>query len=161
METTGTRYAFRESMDSSLDSRPATVLVVDDEHGPREAFEIVLETRFNVLTAESGWMALELLKTNAVDVITLDLMMPTMSGVDTLRRIRQIDDEVAVIVVSAMATSSDVAECMRLGAIEVLTKPFARADILSAVERAVKQVAARHGAKPVTGPGRSKPTGTA
>ena len=160
MENTGTRYAFSEVMDAP-DARRATVLVVDDEHGPREAFEIVLETRFNVLTAESGWVALELLKTSAVDVITLDLMMPAMSGVDTLRRIRQIDEDVAVIVVSAMASSSDVADCMRLGATEVLTKPFARADILSAVERAVKRAAARHGAKPAIGLDRSKPTGTA
>jgi CheY-like chemotaxis protein len=88
-------------------------------------------------------------------------MMPTMSGVETLRRIRQIDEDVAVIVVSAMAPSSDVADCMRLGATEVLAKPFARADIRSAEERAVKRAAARHGARPVVGLDRPKPTGTA
>jgi CheY-like chemotaxis protein len=148
-------------MNAPRDPRAATVLVVDDEHGPREAFEIVLETRFNVLTAESGWAALELLKTTPVDVITLDLMMPTLSGVETLRRIREIDRDISVIVVSAMAPPSEVAECARLGATEVLTKPFARADILAAVDRAVKRAASFHGAKPVTSLGRSKPTGTA
>ena len=74
-------------------TRP-TILVVDDENGPREAFRLVLEDHFNVLTAESGSAALDVLRENRVDVVTLDLMMPFLSGIETLKRIRELDPEV-------------------------------------------------------------------
>ena len=120
-----------------------TVLVVDDESGPREAFRLVLEDEFNVLTAESGWAALDALRQNAVDVITLDLMMPAISGIETLKRIRKIDADVEVVIVSAMAAPDATSECRRLRAFEVLAKPFSRAEILSAADRAAARRSAR------------------
>jgi cyclic di-GMP phosphodiesterase len=116
-------------------TRP-TVLVVDDESGPREAFRLVLESEFNVLTAESGWAALDTLRQNTVDVITLDLMMPAISGIETLKRIRKIDADVEVVIVSALPEADAALECRRLRASEVLPKPFSRAAILAAAERA-------------------------
>jgi len=123
-------------------SRP-TVLVVDDESGPREAFRLVLEDHFNVLTAEGGWAALETLRENQVDVITLDLMMPSLSGIETLKRIRQVDSDVEVVVVSAMPASELVARCTELRAFDILAKPFSRAEILSAADRAARRRNAR------------------
>ena len=120
-----------------------TVLVVDDESGPREAFRLVLEDEFNVLTAESGWAALDALRQNTVDVITLDLMMPAISGIETLKRIRKIDADVEVVIVSAMAAPDAASECKRLRAFEVLAKPFSRAEILSAADRAAARRSAR------------------
>jgi len=127
-----------------------TVLVVDDELGPREAFELVLESQFRVLKAASGWVALEILQNERVDVVTLDLMMPAISGTETLRRIRAFDPQVEVVVVSAVASRTEIAECRRLGAFDVLAKPFSRADILSVVARAARNARARS----------EKPTGT-
>ena len=129
------------------ESAPPTVLVVDDEAGPREAFRLVLERRFNVLTAENGWAALDVLRENDVDVVTLDLMMPAISGLETLKRIRELGCDAEVLVVSAMPVRSMVAECARLGAFAVLAKPFSRADIISAAERAAESRKARRLAK--------------
>jgi putative two-component system response regulator len=120
-----------------------TVLVVDDESGPREAFRLVLEDQFNVLTADGGHAALKTLSENEVDVITLDLMMPTLSGVETLRRIRQVDSDVEVVVVSAMPASDLVSECTELRAFDILAKPFSRSEILSATDRAARRRNAR------------------
>jgi CheY-like chemotaxis protein len=89
-----------------------------------------------VLTAESGWAALDTLRKNTVDVITLDLMMPAISGIETLKRIRKIDADVEVVIVSALPESQAASECRRLRASEVLPKPFSRAAILAAAERA-------------------------
>jgi CheY-like chemotaxis protein len=125
-----------------------TVLVVDDEIGPREAFRLVLEDTFNVLTAESGWAALEALSRSSIDVITLDLAMPVLDGVETLRKIRGIDPDVEVVIVSALPAGTAASECKRLRASEVLAKPFSRAEILSATERA----AARRTARRARGP---------
>jgi CheY-like chemotaxis protein len=139
-------------------TRP-TVLVVDDENGPREAFQLVLESQFEVLTAESGWVALEILQKTTVDVITLDLMMPAISGTETLRRIRAIDPQVEVVVVSAVPSRSEIAECRALGAFDFLAKPFSRADILSVVARAAASAGGRGRAKRIA-PGAPKRTGT-
>jgi CheY-like chemotaxis protein len=116
-------------------TRP-TVLVVDDESGPREAFRLVLESEFNVLTADSGWAALDALRQNPIDVITLDLMMPAISGIETLKRIRKIDTDVEVVIVTALPAPDAASECRRLRASEVLPKPFSKAAILAAAERA-------------------------
>jgi putative two-component system response regulator len=127
---------------NTKDSRP-TVLVVDDETGPREAFKLVLEDRFNVLTAESGHAALKTLNENRVDVITLDLMMPSLSGVETLKRIREVDSDVEVVVVSALPAGELVSQCTELRAFDILAKPFSRAEILSAADRAARRRNAR------------------
>ena len=129
------------------DSAPPTVLVVDDETGPREAFRLVLERKFNVLTAESGWAALDMLREQDVDVVTLDLMMPAISGIETLKRIRETGSDVEVLVVSAMPARRMIEECTRLGAFAILAKPFSRADIIAAADRAAESRKARRRAK--------------
>jgi DNA-binding response OmpR family regulator len=116
-------------------TRP-TVLVVDDENGPREAFRLVLEDHFNVLTADSGSAALGVLRDTPVDVVTLDLMMPVLSGVETLRRIRELDSDVEVVIVSAMPARDVTSKCVYLRAFEILAKPFSRVEILAAAKRA-------------------------
>ncbi len=136
-----------------------TVLVVDDEVGPREAFGLVLDGQYRVLTAENGWVALETLRRERVDVVTLDLMMPAISGTETLRRIRAFDPEVEVVVVSAVPSRDELAECRRLGAFDVLTKPFSRADLLSVVGRAAASARARVGGSRGA-PQAHEPTGT-
>ena len=116
-------------------TRP-TILVVDDESGPRESFRLVLEDRFNVLTATSGRAALEVLRDHPVDVVTLDLMMPVTSGIETLKRIREFDTDVEVVIVSAMPARELASQCRQLRAFDVLAKPFSKAAILSVTERA-------------------------
>ena len=62
-----------------------TLLIVDDEEGPRQSLRIVFKNDYNVLLANNGLDAIELVKTNAVDVTVLDIMMLGISGVETLK----------------------------------------------------------------------------
>ena len=79
-----------------------TILVIDDEYDIRFLYQEELESEgFRVLTAESGDQALSILSTETPDVITLDLKMPNMSGVDLLQRIKEVKPEIPVIVVTA------------------------------------------------------------
>ncbi len=66
------------------------ILIVDDEIGPRESLRMILKPYYNIFTAESGYGAIQMVKQIGVDVITLDLKMPGLSGIDTLKEIRAI-----------------------------------------------------------------------
>ncbi|MDP2971499.1 MAG: response regulator, partial [Deltaproteobacteria bacterium] len=78
-----------------------TILVVDDELGARQSLEVILEDDYRVLSAESGREALEVLQRESIDLILLDVNMPDMDGLEVLRKIKEQDDEMDVIMVSA------------------------------------------------------------
>ncbi len=71
------------------DSPKATVLIVDDERGPRDSLRMILTPTFRVVCARSGSEALELLNSEPVDVVTLDLKMPGMAGEEVMRSVRE------------------------------------------------------------------------
>jgi len=104
----------------------ARILVVDDAEGIRTYLASLLELKgFAVDSAEDGARALALLQGGAApDVVILDLMMPGIDGLETLRRIRDLDDGVPVIVLSVVGRASTIVEAMQLGASDYLNKPF-------------------------------------
>lgn len=120
--------------------RRRSILVVDDERGPREALRLIFERTYEVTLAESGEQAVALLKRRSFDLVTLDLKMPGMSGMQTLTSIRKIDATLDVIVVTGFGTYEAAIEAMRLQAYDFLTKPFDVANVLDTVRRAL----ARH-----------------
>jgi DNA-binding NtrC family response regulator len=126
------------------------VLVVDDEDGPREALGMVLERSFRVLTADGGASALRTLADTQVDVVMLDLRMPEMDGIETLRRIRDLDPDVEVVIVTAVPPYDVAWECMRLRAFDVLRKPFSAAEIMATAQRAAASRSVRHDDKTST-----------
>jgi DNA-binding response OmpR family regulator len=78
------------------------ILVIDDEDAIRKSFVLALEdTGFQVDTAESGMRGIDLERVNHYDLIFLDLKMPVMNGIETLRELRKIDKEVPVYIVTA------------------------------------------------------------
>ena len=115
---------------------PGTVLVVDDEEGVRQSFHRLLESRFRVLSASSGERALDLVRHEDPDVVTLDLMMPGLSGVETLARIREITPDLAVIVVTGVGSYEAAVEALRLRAFDFISKPWDSHQVLSSIERA-------------------------
>ena len=119
--------------------RRTSVLVVDDERGPREALRLIFERTYDVTVVDSGERAIELLRRERVDLVTLDLKMPGMSGVETLAAIREIDPEVDVVVVTGFGSYDTAIEAMRLHAFDFLTKPFDVGRVLSTVARAVER----------------------
>jgi signal transduction histidine kinase len=117
-----------------------SVLIIDDELGPRESIRLVLEPRFRVMTAESGEQALDVLRHQRVDVVTLDLMMPGLGGIETFKKIREMDPDVEIIVISAAGnTFGGLAHALPRTASAWIAKPFDMAQLVQAVERATER----------------------
>jgi response regulator RpfG family c-di-GMP phosphodiesterase len=115
----------------------ATILVVDDELGPRESLRMILKPSYDVLTAETGARALELLAAHRVDVVTLDLKMPGLSGTEVLEAIKARDPRIEVIIITGYGSLKSATEAIRHGVADYIAKPFNVAEILAVVDRAV------------------------
>jgi len=118
-------------------SERATVLVVDDERGPRDALRLILDPTHRVLTAHDGAQALDVLAAGGVDVVTLDLHMPRLPGEALLRTVRTHHRDVEVIVVTGRPDWRSAAEGVRAGIADYLSKPFDVVQVRAAVERAL------------------------
>ncbi len=121
----------------------ATILVVDDERGPRESLRMILEPIHRVIQAASGAEALETLRTQAVDLLTLDLNMPGMKGQDVMRTVRRDFPQIEVVVITGCGSVESAAEGIRYGICDYLQKPFDVVQVGAAVTRALTRQRAR------------------
>jgi len=116
-----------------------TVLVVDDEKSLRDFMRRNLEVRgFNVRVASTGLEALAVFNTQNVDLVILDVMMPRMDGLETIRRMRQ-NSLVPIIVLSALGEEDDKIHALNLGADDYLTKPFGVGELLARVQAVLRR----------------------
>ena len=103
----------------------ARILVVDDEKETREFLSDFLKLRdYQVLTASDGFEAIEIVKNERPHIVLLDIRMPGLDGVEVLRRIRTIDKEVGVIMVTAIKDEKVNEYALKLGACDYITKPI-------------------------------------
>ncbi len=116
-----------------------TVLVVDDEIGPRESIRMILHPLYQVYTASNGEEALACIKNRPIDLVTLDMRMPGLSGLDVLKEIKETKLEVDVLIVSGYMNSQNTQEAKQGGAVEVITKPFNVTDIVASVGKLVER----------------------
>jgi len=112
-----------------------TILVVDDELGAREALSVILEDDYKVVSVASGKEALEVLKKVQVDLVLLDIHMPDMDGIEVLKKIKELDEEVDVVMVSALNMARKAVDAIKLGAYDYITKPYEPEEILSTAAR--------------------------
>ena len=121
----------RRGREAPAPSTGPRVLVVDDSEGIRGYLASLLELRgYQVDTADGGRAALALLDGGAApDAILLDVMMPGLDGIATLRQIRERDADVPVIMLSVVGRASTIVEAMQAGASDYLNKPFEEATI--------------------------------
>jgi putative nucleotidyltransferase with HDIG domain len=124
-------------------AEPPTVLVVDDERGPRESLRMILEPHHRVLQAGNATDALEIVRSRPVDLVTLDLKMPGMSGETVMRTLRREFPQVEVIVITGCGSIESAAEGVRAGICDYLQKPFDVVQVGAAVSRALSRRAAR------------------
>lgn len=112
-----------------------TVLVIDDERGPRESLRIVLKTDYRVLCADSVDAGIEILKRDRPDVIVMDIRMPGKNGIEGLRAIRTLDSQVSVVMLTGFGALETAQEAIRLGANDYLKKPFDVGEIQEVIRR--------------------------
>ena len=121
----------------------ATVLIVDDERGPRESLRMILTPDHRVVQAQSGAEALEILGTETVDLVTLDLNMPGMKGQDLMHTIRSEYPEVEIIIITGCGSLESAADGIRSGICDYLQKPFDVVQVSASVTRALSRHRAR------------------
>ena len=121
----------------------ASVLVVDDERGPRESLRMILSGGHRVLEASSGSEALEILRSSQIDLMTLDLNMPGMRGVELMRMVRTEFPQVEIVVITGCGSVESAAEGIRHGICDYLQKPFDVVQVGAAVVRGLSRAQAR------------------
>ena len=112
-----------------------TILIVDDEMGPRESLRMILKPHYEVYTAADGKEALNILKQTKIDVVTLDLKMPGLSGLDVLREIRKFHADVEVIIITAYGSPQNVKDANRFGARSFICKPFNSMELINYIHQ--------------------------
>jgi len=116
------------------------ILIVDDELSVRQSLqEWFLEDGFDVETAEDGNIALQRLNRGPFDIILVDLKMPGMDGITLQRRIREVDQNATIIILTAYASVDTAVQALKLGAFDYVTKPVDPDDLSHLVRNALRQ----------------------
>ncbi len=116
------------------------ILIVDDEEVLRDVLDVLLRREgFETLTAASGEEALNLLESEEVDLVVLDVMLPGISGIDTLRAMRISNPQLPVIVITAFSSIDGAIEAMKYGAFHYIPKPFKNEEVILTVNKALEQ----------------------
>ena len=115
------------------------ILIVDDEIGPRESLRMILKTNYNVYCVDNGYAAVEMIQQIEMDVVTLDLKMPGISGIDTLQKIREVDPNVMVIIITGYGTLKSSIEAIRYGVFDYIPKPFNVPEIMSIIDKSIQR----------------------
>lgn len=112
----------------------AKILIVDDSRTSRKILRNLLEEQgYEVIEAANGAEGVNLYKEKKADLVTMDITMPVMDGLEALKKIRIADPGARVIMVTAAGQESKIVSAVKLGAAEFLTKPFDKAKILKIV----------------------------
>jgi DNA-binding NtrC family response regulator len=115
-----------------------TILVIDDEPIVADALTVVLsDSGYEVAIAATGRDGLDKISKQKFDVTITDLRLPDMSGLDVLSDIREKDPSSLIIVITAHSSPEIVAESVKRGAIDVLSKPFFPSDVLGLLDKAL------------------------
>jgi signal transduction histidine kinase len=119
--------------------RRGTLLVVDDEDGPRISVNMIFKEHYDVLMAPDGPTAIEIAQKNRIDVAVLDIRMGGMSGIEVLERLKFVDPAIEVIMMTAFETTDTMRQALRLRACDYLNKPFDVSTMRAAVAGAMQR----------------------
>ncbi len=115
--------------------KPAQLLVVDDDEAIRDALREILEDDYEVTCVDNGFKALDAVRNEVFDLIFLDIIMPEMDGLETLKQIKSFDRNLDVIMISAVDRAQEATAALRFGAYDYITKPFDHEIILNRLEK--------------------------
>ncbi|MDE3149399.1 MAG: response regulator transcription factor [Acidobacteriota bacterium] len=126
-----------------MNQTPIRILVVDDESAIRRALRPpMLELGFQVAEASRGEEALQLLRAGTYDVVLLDVNMPGIGGIETLRRIRAVAPRLPILMLTVRDQEEDKVEALELGADDYVTKPFSTRELIARIRAAVRRMRA-------------------
>lgn len=116
------------------------ILVVDDESSNRVTLERLLNREgYDVLHADSGRSAMELVRSDRIDLVLTDLNMPGMSGLELLRAVKTLDEDIEVVVMTAYGTVETAVDSMKEGAYDFVSKPLKRANVVRTCRKALEK----------------------
>lgn len=117
------------------------ILAVDDERGMRDLLRKVLSKEgYEVITAEDGEEGLNLIKENSFDIVIADLDMPIMNGIEMIKRAKDFDPNITIIIITAYASIESAVEALKLGAYDYLIKPFEIDELKIIVKKAFERI---------------------
>ena len=122
-----------------LPKRRGTLLIVDDEEGPRMSLRVIFKDNYDLLMAEDGPTAIDLAQKHDIDVAILDIRMAGMSGIEVLERLRFVRPDIEAIMITAFETTDTIRQALRLHASDYINKPFDIATIRAAVNAAMQR----------------------
>lgn len=112
------------------------VLIVDDDKDIVTIVSTILSGRgWEITAAYSGREALEAVTSQKPDIILLDIMMPEMNGIEVLKRLKKIDANARIIMITAFGDVESYLDSMELGAYEYINKPFETDELLEMIDR--------------------------
>lgn len=117
----------------------STLLVIDDEAGPRDSLKVILRPFYNIQAAESARAAIDLLNSLPIDLITLDQRLPDRRGLDLLQEIKHHHADVEVIIITGYGSVQSAMEGIRHGAAGYLLKPFNVTELLSLINQTLER----------------------
>lgn len=121
------------------EKRRGTLLIVDDEEGPRMSLRVIFKDNYNLLMASDGPSAIELAQKNQIDVAILDIRMAGMSGIEVLERLRFVQPDIEAVMITAFETTDTMRQALRLRAADYINKPFDISTIRGAVTAAMQR----------------------
>lgn len=121
--------------------RKNSILIVDDEDNVSKLLDKVLfKEGYITYTADSGEKALDIINEHCIDVVITDIKMPNMSGIELLKRIKEIDSSINVVMITAFATLDTAIDALRMGAKDYITKPFNLDEIINSVKGIISNI---------------------
>ena len=129
------------------------IIVIDDEPSILESFKMILKIKdYEVETFPDGPSAIASMERGKFDIAFVDYKLPGMDGLEVLKKLKEVDPDIEVIIVTAYATESSHANAITLGALEYLRKPFLMEEIYELVERGMRKRRSKRTQKKELGP---------
>ncbi|MBD5526826.1 MAG: response regulator [Lachnospiraceae bacterium] len=124
----------------NVDSSQETILVVDDSKMSRKMLRSILEEAGYAVIAEAanGEEGLGAYKLYRPTLVTMDITMPKLDGIEALEQIRAFDGEAKVVMITAAGQQQKIIEALKLGAAKFITKPFEQSEVLSVIQSVIK-----------------------
>lgn len=123
-----------------MENEPSRIIVVDDEPGIREFLGMILNKNgYTVETVADGNEAISRMENNLYDLAVLDILVPTINGIDILRTINEKSPDTSVIMITAYPSHETALEAMKLGAYDYIEKPFKITELKKVIEKALEK----------------------